>query len=202
MINKYDLKIDEDLFNFINLEVIPDTNIKIDDFWKKFSNLINDLTPINENLLYKREGLQNKIDTWYKKKIGQDISINNNKNFLLDIGYIVKEGTDFKIDTKNVDPEIAKISGPQLVVPITNARYVLNAVNARWGSLYDALYGTDVLGDLPQTNNYDPLRGKKVISYAKNYLDKIYPLENSNWDQVIQIKLKNNKIIFFFFFFL
>ena len=197
MINKYDLKIDEDLFNFINLEVIPDTNIKIDDFWKKFSKLINDLTPINENLLYKRESLQNKIDTWFKKKIGQNISLNNNKNFLLDIGYIVKEGADFKINTKNVDPEIAKISGPQLVVPITNARYVLNAVNARWGSLYDALYGTDVLGDLPQANNYDPMRGKKVISYAKNYLDKIYPLENANWDQVIQIKLENNKIIFF-----
>ena len=197
MISKYDLKIDKNLLNFINLEVIPGTNINIDKFWKDFSDLIKDLTPINKNLLKKREEIQSKLDKWYQEKIGQDISPNDCKIFLLDIGYLVKEGEDFKIETLNLDTEISDISGPQLVVPITNARYAINAVNARWGSLYNALYGTDVLGELPKDKQYDSTRGDRVIAYAKNHLDKIAPLKQANWNQIIEIRFENSEIKFF-----
>ena len=197
MISKYDLKINENLFNFINLEVLPDTNISIDDFWKNFSDLISLLTPINKYLLKKREDIQSDLDMWYKNKIGQDISPKDCKKFLFDIGYLVEEGEDFTIETHSVDTEISDISGPQLVVPITNARYALNAVNARWGSLYDALYGTNVLGELPKKEEYDSIRGDKVIAYAKNHLDKIAPLKQASWDQIIEIRFENNEIKFF-----
>ena len=197
MISKYNLKIDEVLFDFINLEVLSQININKDNFWKDFSDLITDLTPINKNLLKKREEVQSKLDTWYKKNSGKDISPKNYKKFLIEIGYIEKEGQDFKIDTQNVDTEISFISGPQLVVPITNARYALNAVNARWGSLYDALYGTDVLGELPKNEKFDSERGDKVIAYSKNHLDKIVPLNLANWNQIIEIRFENNEIKFF-----
>ena len=197
MISKYDLKIDEDLFNFINLEVLPQININKDNFWKDFSDLITDLTPINRNLLKKREEIQSKLNVWYEKNSYKDISPENYMKFLIEIGYIEKEGKDFKIETQNVDTEISFISGPQLVVPITNARYALNAVNARWGSLYDALYGTDVLGGLPKNEKYDSERGDKVIAYSKNHLDKIAPLNSANWNQIIEIRFENNEIKFF-----
>ena len=197
MISKYNLKIEEALFNFINLEVLPQININKDNFWKDFSDLITDLTPINRDLLKKREEFQSKLDKWYEKNSGKDISHENYKKFLIDIGYIEKEGKDFKIDTQNVDAEISFISGPQLVVPITNARYALNAVNARWGSLYDALYGTDVLGQLSENEKYDSERGDKVIAYSKNHLDKIAPLNLANWNQIIEIRFENNEIKFF-----
>ena len=180
MISKYDLKIEESLYNFINLEVIPDTDINIDEFWKNFSELIADLTPINRNLLETRNEFQKQLDEWYKKKTGQEIKPEDYKQFLLDIGYLLEEGEDFLIDTKHVDDEISNISGPQLVVPITNSRYALNAVNARWGSFYDALYGTNVIDDISSDKDYDPLRGDKVINFAKKHLDKIFPLTKSN----------------------
>ena len=197
MISKYNLKIDEKLFNFINFEVIPDTKIDKDNFWKSFSELITDLTPLNKNLLNKREKIQKQLNIWHEKNIGKEFSINDYNKFLYDIGYLVQEGDDFLIDTKNVDTEIADISGPQLVVPVTNSRYAINAVNARWGSLYDALYGTNALGDLPLSDDYDPTRGYKVVAYAKNHLDKIAPLNQANWDQIIEIRFENNEIKFF-----
>jgi len=197
MISLNGLKIDENLFNFINQEVIPDTNINIDDFWKDFSILIQNLSPINKKLLLKRENIQSQLNQWHDQNRGADVSFEKYKKFLFDIGYIVEEGDDFLIETKNVDTEIADISGPQLVVPITNSRYALNAVNARWGSFYDALYGTDVLGDLPNNDEYDSLRGSRVITYAKNHLDKITPLKQANWHQIIEIRYENKQIKFF-----
>ena len=197
MISKFNLKINENLYNFINSEVIPNTHIQENDFWKNFSDIIKDLSSININLLNKREEIQSKINKWYEYNLGKDLSSEKCKKFLLDINYIVKEGDDFQIETQNVDPEIANISGPQLVVPITNARYALNAVNARWGSLYDSLYGTDVIGKLDNNLDYDSSRGDKVIAYAKNHLDKIAPLQQANWNQIIEIRFENNKIKFF-----
>ena len=139
------LKIDSNLFNFVNTEILPGIDIQQDQFWKNFSTIIQELDPINKNLLEKRKNLQLKLDNWHETNKGKEIDIHEYKQFLSDINYLVEEKEDFKINTENVDDEIAKISGPQLVVPITNARYALNAVNARWGSLYDALYGTNAV---------------------------------------------------------
>jgi malate synthase len=197
MISKYDLKIEEQLFNFINFEVIPNTGINIDDFWNNFSNLVSDLTPINRDLLKKRVKMQKQLNAWYEGKKGQVITSKECKEFLLDIDYLLEEGGDFLIDTENVDEEIADISGPQLVVPITNSRYAINAVNARWGSFYDALYGTDAIDDITKIKQYDPLRGAKVISYAKKHLDKIAPLHKVSWNQIIDIRREGKEIKFF-----
>ncbi len=186
-IKKYNLKIDGGFFDFINNEVLPGTQIDKDFFWNNFSKLIYDFEPINQQLLKKRVIIQQQLDIWHRERLGRDFDLEEYKKFLYDIGYLVEEGNNFTIDTTNVDPEIATISGPQLVVPITNARYAINAVNARWGSLYDAIYGTDVLGSLPESNTYDPIRGEKVIDYAKSYLDKIAPLKQASWKQIIQI---------------
>ena len=197
MISKYELKIDEKLYDFINSDVIPGTNLNQDSFWNNFSNLIKELNPINKELLVKRKIIQEKLNSWYDKKLGKEIPNDEYIKFLKEIDYIVDEGKDFKIDTKNVDDEISRISGPQLVVPITNARYALNAVNARWGSLYDSLYGTDVIGNLPQTSEYDIDRGNKVIEYAKDHLDKIAPLNNLLWSEITEINILNKEVKFF-----
>ena len=196
-IKKYNLKIDEGFFDFINNEVLPGTQIDKDFFWNNFSKLIYDFEPINQQLLKKRVIIQQQLDIWHRERLGKDFDLEEYKKFLYDIGYLVKEGDNFTIDTNNVDPEIATISGPQLVVPITNARYAINAVNARWGSLYDAIYGTDVLGSLPESNTYDPFRGEKVIDYAKSHLDKIATLKQASWKQIIQIQLEGKEIKFF-----
>jgi len=194
---KHNLEIDENFFDFINNEVLPGTQINKDIFWNNFSKLIYDFGPINKQLLKKRFIIQQQIDDWHRKRIGKEYDLEEYKKFLLDIGYLVKEGNNFTIETNNVDPEISTISGPQLVVPITNARYAINAVNARWGSLYDALYGTDALGGLPESNTYDPIRGQKVIEYAKSHLDKIAPLKQASWKQIIQIRLEDKEVKFF-----
>ena len=191
------LSINNELFHFINDEVLPGTNIDKDLFWQNFSDLISNLTPVNKKLIEKRFLIQKDINDFHKKNIGKPHDELNYLNFLKKIGYLIDEGPEFKIDTTNIDPEIATISGPQLVVPITNARYVLNAVNARWGSLYDAVYGTDVLGDSPNTSSYDYNRGLKVINYAKSHLDKIAPLSEFKWSQVVKIKKINNSFKFF-----
>ncbi|MAV63769.1 MAG: malate synthase G [Candidatus Marinimicrobia bacterium] len=196
MIKKNNLTIDEKLYNFVNEKVIPETNLDIDKFWNDFSNIVDELDPINKSLINKRSELQSKLNEWYKNNKGKEINITEYKKFLLDIDYLIEEGDDFKIDTKNVDPEIASICGPQLVVPITNARYSLNAINARWGSFYDSIYGTNVLGDLPTTKEYDIKRGDRVIKFAKDHLDKIVPLKLSSWNQVSSINYINNKINF------
>ncbi len=193
-ITKFDLKIDKKLLDFINEKVIPGTGLVIEDFWEKTAVAIKKLSAKNKDLLEKRQKFKKEIDSWNIKNKGNNVSYQEYKTFLLDIGYLIEEGSPFKIDTNNVDPEIATISGPQLVVPITNARYALNAANARWGSLYDALYGTDAMGSLPEKSGYDEARGKKVIEYAKDYLDKIFTLKNSSWQNISKIEIKNNRL--------
>ena len=193
-----EIKIDNNLFNFVNTEILPGIDIQQDQFWKNFSTIITELDPINKSLLEKRKSLQLKLDNWHETNKGKEIDIHEYKQFLSDINYLVEEKEDFKINTENVDDEIAKISGPQLVVPITNARYALNAVNARWGSLYDALYGTNVIDEITATSQYDSKRGLKVIEYAKDHLDKITPLKDSLWKEITKIKIENKKIKFFY----
>ena len=145
-LDKNNLKISVLLYNFINDEVIPGTNIESSKFWEGFSNAVHELAPLNKQLLKKREDIQNKINEWHKANAEKDFDSNEYFQFLKSISYIVEPGEDFEISTTNVDEEISKIAGPQLVVPVDNARYALNAANARWGSLYDSLYGTDALG--------------------------------------------------------
>src|SRR6056300_158763 len=183
--------ISEILYNFINNEVLPDTDISENDFWNGFVKAVNELAPINKELLKKRDVIQSKIDEWHKSN-KEKIDFSSYKNFLKEIGYPVEDQGDFKIETSNVDDEIAKIAGPQLVVPIDNARYALNAANARWGSLYDALYGTDVISEENGANRvggYNPVRGDKVISYAKSFLDKNFPLSSGNWKDLAELSI-------------
>lgn len=158
-INKNGLWIEEPLHDFLEMEVLPGSMVNPELFWKGFSNLIKNYSPLNKHLLKKRDYLQKEINAWHQNQIGKKINPQVYKSFLLEIGYLMSEGDDFQIETKDVDPEIGIMSGPQLVVPVTNARYTINAVNARWGSLYDAIYGSDVLDDGPVSSSYDPERG-------------------------------------------
>jgi malate synthase len=195
IIDKNGLKISSTLFEFINNEVIPGTNIKPDDFWNKFEKVIHELAPINKNLIKKRDIVQKKIDEWHKNNKNKDFDKKEYTSFLKSISYITEEKEDFKIETSDVDPEIASIAGPQLVVPVDNARYALNAANARWGSLYDALYGTDVIPG-EKGEGYNEERGKKVVSYVKHFLDEATPLSNVSWKDISEIKIKEEDVIF------
>ena len=189
------LKISSKLFDFINNEVIPGTNIKSEEFWESFAIAVDELAPINKSLIKKREDIQKKIDEWHKQKRGIELDKEEYKKFLKSISYIVEEKEDFKIETSNVDIEISSIAGPQLVVPVDNARYALNAANARWGSLYDSLYGTDVIsGDISKT--WSKERANKVIDYVKKFLDEISPLDRTRWSDISGIKIKNKDVIF------
>jgi malate synthase len=195
-IDKNNLKINSTLFEFVNKEVIPGTRIGIEDFWNNFSKVVHELSPINKTLIAKREKIQKKIDEWHKSRINEDLNMEEYKSFLKSISYIVEEKEDFKITTSNADEEISSIAGPQLVVPVDNARYALNAANARWGSLYDALYGTDVIsGDKGEGYNIE--RGNKVIEYVRNHLDEVTPLNNGSWKDITKIEIKNNELILF-----
>ncbi len=178
------LQVDSRLHAFINDEALPGTGIAPDKFWGGLSALIADMAPRNGALLAKRDELQNRIDAWHVERKGQPFDAAAYRSFLGEIGYLVAEGPDFSIETANVDPEIADIPGAQLVVPVMNARYALNAANARWGSLYDALYGTDALGDSPTGGGYDPERGARVIAWAKQFLDKTAPLQSGSHSDV------------------
>ena len=195
VIDKNGLKISLVLFDFINNEALPGTNIKSDDFWDKFEKVVHELSPINKNLLKKREIIQKKIDEWHKNNKGQDLDKKKYLTFLKSISYIAEEKENFKIETSNVDEEIASLAGPQLVVPVDNARYALNAANARWGSLYDALYGTDVISG-SRGKGYNEERGKKVIKYVKNFLDETAPLSNSSWQNVSKIEIRDEDVVF------
>ena len=195
VIDKNGLKISLVLFDFINNEALPGTNIKSDDFWDKFEKVVHELSPINKNLLKKREIIQKKIDEWHKNNKGQDLDKKKYLTFLKSISYITEEKENFKIETSNVDEEIASLAGPQLVVPVDNARYALNAANARWGSLYDALYGTDVISG-SRGKGYNEERGKKVIKYVKNFLDETAPLSNSSWKNVSKIEIRDEDVVF------
>ena len=173
------LRVDRRLYEFINEEALPGTGVSAAAFWTGFDRLIHGLAPRNRALLAKRDDLQRRIDAWYREMHDQPIDLDDYKAVLREIGYLVPEGDDFTATTANVDPEISTIAGPQLVVPITIARYALNAANARWGSLYDALYGTDAIpedGGAQRGGGYNPVRGARVIAHAREFLDDVVPL--------------------------
>jgi len=188
------LTIGSALVEFINKEVIPGTDINVDTFWKKFDSAVHELAPVNIELIKKRETFQKNIDLWHLSNKGKNLDKEEYIQFLKSINYIVEEKEDFQVTTQNVDDEIAKIAGPQLVVPVDNARYAINAANARWGSLYDSLYGTDVISEIDgatKTGSYNSVRGNKVIEYAKKFLDKIFPLTNRSWKDALKISVSS-----------
>ena len=173
------LQVDKELYDFINDEALPGTGVSPDAFWSGFDRLVHGLAPRNRELLAKREDLQRRIDAWYRENHDEPIDLPEYKAMLQEIGYLVPEGEDFSATTANIDPEISTVAGPQLVVPLTIARYALNAANARWGSLYDALYGTDAIpedGGCERTAEYNPVRGARVIAWARDFLDRVTPL--------------------------
>ncbi len=180
------LSFDETLYQFLKDEVLPETGLNADDFFSGFSAIVHDLAPKNKALLAKRDAFQEKLDDWYRQN-GAPSDLAAYEAYLREIGYIVPEGAAFKVNTQNVDPEIAELAGPQLVVPVMNARYALNAANARWGSLYDALYGTDAIAEedgAEKGRGYNPRRGEKVIAWARSFLDGSVPLAIGSWADV------------------
>jgi len=193
-----ELQVEKVLYNFINDEAIPSSSIEKNSFWQKFSKLVHDLSPKNSLLLKKRLDLQAEINEWHITHRKTDVAMEIYKKFLADIGYLIPEGPDFSIGTENVDDEIATIAGPQLVVPVSNARYALNAANARWGSLYDALYGTDAIvstSKLNQNGDFDFSRGQKVISSVRKFLDEVIPLKSGFHSEAIKYSIKNGELI-------
>lgn len=194
-VNQGRLTIDSTLFNFINEDVLPGSEVEKEHFWDGFEKILSELTPINKVLLAKRDDIQQQIDDYAKAHPGKPEPVQY-KQFLQDIGYIEARPAPFNISTTHVDVEISQLAGPQLVVPISNARYALNAVNSRWGSLYDALYGTDVL---PKTGNekpgYDPERGQLVISYGRRWLDALFPLKSGSHFDVKAYLIKGNTLV-------
>ena len=189
------LQISEELLKFVNDEAIPGTDLDINKFWKGFDDAVHNLTPINKKLLKKRDDIQKKIDEWHLQKKGSNFNKDEYFNFLKSIGYIAEDQGDFEIETANVDKEISSIAGPQLVVPVDNARYALNAANARWGSLYDAVYGTDVIpGEIGKV--YSEERGKKVINYVREFLDEIFPINEGSWKEVTKIIISGSELKF------
>ena len=183
-VERQGLQVDARLAAFVEGQALPGTGVEPAAFWAGLSGIVHELGPKNRDLLAIRESLQEKLDAWHLARRGQPHDPAAYRAFLEEIGYLLPEGPDFQIETENVDPEFASVAGPQLVVPITNARYALNAANARWGSLYDALYGTDALGTAPQPGPYDPARGGAVIGWAKDFLDAALPLADASWADV------------------
>ncbi|WP_323765306.1 malate synthase G [Marinovum sp.] len=179
-VDRAGLAVDEVLAAFIEDKALPGSGVSAEDFWQGLSDLAHDMGPKNRALLDKREEIQTQIDTWHKGRANQPHDAKAYKAFLEQIGYLLPEGADFEIETTNVDPEIALVPGPQLVVPVTNARFALNAANARWGSLYDAFYGTDAMGALPPKGGYDRGRGARVVARARVFLDEAFPIEGGS----------------------
>ncbi|MDG1879679.1 MAG: malate synthase G [Paracoccaceae bacterium] len=194
-LQKFNLKVDEKLNNFLINDVLPGLQVTEEVFWESFSKTVARLGPKNQELLRTRKDLQNQIDSWHINNRSVPYNLKAFKEFLIRINYIVPEGDDFLVNTENVDPEIALISGPQLVVPITNARYALNAVNARWGSLYDALYGTDIIEGQVQNITYSRERGKKVVTLSKEYLDEFFCLNGLKWQDITNIESVRQSLI-------
>jgi malate synthase len=188
-----DLKIDERLYRLVREEIAPGTGVKVDGFWKSLGAIVRDLGPKNRALLAKRDRLQKQIDDWHLARTGQPFDVRLYAAFLQEIGYLVPEGKNFKITTAKSDPEIASIAGAQLVVPLDNARYALNAANARWGSLYDALYGTNVIAEdagAEKGEAYNPRRGARVIAYTEEFLDQVVPLKRGKYADVVRFFLE------------
>ena len=194
--NVKNLKVAKELLSFVNNELLKDTNITSEKFWSGFDIVAHELEPKNKELLKIRDDIQKKIDDWHIKNKGNEINIDEYKKFLKEIGYLKDEGPDFQIETNNVDDEIAKIAGPQLVVPIMNARYALNAANARWVSLYDSLYGTNIIeSEEGGSERYDPNRGQEVIKYVRELFDKYFPIEGTSWKNIAGLKVINKNLI-------
>ncbi|MEO8530804.1 MAG: malate synthase G, partial [Deltaproteobacteria bacterium] len=187
MIRKYDLSVAPEVVDFVEGDLLAGLAVSPDQFWSGLDRLVHELGPQNRDLLAIREAMQAKIDAWHVAHRGQVFDASAYQTFLREIGYLVPEGPDFEIETPPADEEIALMAGPQLVVPVMNARYAINAANARWGSLYDALYGTDALGDLPKGKGYDAERGARVVTWAKVHLDKVVPLANGSWADLAKV---------------
>src|SRR6185437_13426180 len=184
------------LHDFVNKEVLPGTRLTADAFWNGLARLVGDLLPINQTLLEKRDQLQGQIDDWHRKHPGSSFDPAAYRRFLNEIGYLAHEGEAFQIDTAGVDAEIAHIAGPQLVVPVDNARYALNAANARWGSLYDALYGRDAISEgLPlPSGGYDATRGARVITYVRGFLDDHFKLAQGSHAQAQSYSIEKGQL--------
>ncbi len=198
-ITKGSLSVAEPLSSFLSTEVLPGLDISEDHFWSSLEKIIHEFSPRNKELLKIREFMQDQIDAWHLANPGGEKNLDVYKDFLKDIGYLLPEGDNFKIMTENVDPEISSIAGPQLVVPVMNARFALNAANARWGSLYDALYGTDMISEddgASRAGAYNPVRGDKVIEFAKNFLDENFSLNDASFSDVISFSIKDGQLEF------
>jgi malate synthase len=192
------LKVSEILFNFVNNELLKDTEISSKEFWSKFDKVVHELTPKNKELIKIRDDLQKKINEWHVKNKSNQINISDYKKFLKKIDYLKESGQDFKIETNNVDDEITQIAGPQLVVPVMNARYTLNAANARWVSLYDSLYGTNIIeSEEGGSERYDPNRGQEVIKYVREFFDQHIPIEGTSWKNIAGLKIKNKDLVIY-----
>ena len=188
------LRINEVLYNLVRDEIAPGTDVDPDAFWTALGQIVRDLAPGNRELLESRDRIQEKMDGWYRERKGRPIDREEYRTFLTEIGYLVPEGDHFELTTARVDPEIAAVAGPQLVVPVDNARYALNAANARWGSLYDALYGTNVIPEEPGAKRgeaYNPVRGAKVIDAAEAFLDDVAGLESGHYSEVTQFAVED-----------
>jgi malate synthase len=194
-IDRNGLQIDKGLHDFLVDEAMPGTGIDADAFFAAFAAMVSDLTPKNRALLETREKLQSQIDAWHAKRRNQPHDHDAYRGFLEEIGYLLPEGPDFEIETANVDPEIASVPGPQLVVPITNARYALNAANARWGSLYDGFYGTDAMGTPPRPGGYDRGRGARVVARARVFLDQAFPIEGTSHADARRYHVKDGALL-------
>jgi len=192
------LRVAKVLYDFINNEALPGTDIDPDSFWAGVDKVVTDLGPRNQDLLARRDELQAQIDKWHRHRVIEPIDTETYKEFLVDIGYLLPEPEDFAVTTANVDAEITSTAGPQLVVPILNARFDVNAANARWGSLYDALYGTDVISEVDgaeKGDGYNKVRGDKVIAYARNFLDEAVPLATGSYSDVASLKVQDGRLI-------
>ena len=192
------IKVSHQLKDFLDNEVLDGLDVSSDAFWSSFEEILDEFTPRNKALLERREDMQSQIDTWHIERKGDEHNHDEYKSFLEDIGYLAPRSGDFSITTSNVDPEIKTIAGPQLVVPVMNARFALNAANARWGSLYDALYGTDVISEddgAQREGGYNSVRGDKVIAFAKNFLDETVPLEEGSFTNVIEFNFVDGNLL-------
>ncbi len=191
------LRVARVLYDFVNNEALPGTDIDPDSFWAGVDKVVTDLTPKNQDLLNRRDELQAQIDKWHRQRVIEPFDVDAYRQFITEIGYLLPEPGDFTITTSGVDDEITTTAGPQLVVPVLNARFALNAANARWGSLYDALYGTDVIGEsdgAEKGTGYNKVRGDKVIAYARNFLDQAVPLESGSWADATGLSVEDGQL--------
>jgi malate synthase len=189
------LSVDDILHAFVEQYLLPGTGITPTSFWASLEAILSDFTPRNAELLGRRDALQAQIDGWWRERRGKPLDVAQETAFLREIGYLLPEPPAFQIGTKNVDPEIATVAGPQLVVPVSNGRFALNAANARWGSLYDALYGTDALEPPTGAKGYDTVRGDKVIAFARGLLDRVAPLGTGSHTDAVAYAIKDGALV-------